>query len=85
MILDWGDSSIAHPFFSLVVAFRRLEWLAKLDRGDAGTFDRALRVGEIAHLFTWMRHRSAMPPEFRSRFDEWFPKILGRALAQMDE
>jgi hypothetical protein len=24
-IVDWGDSSIAHPFFSLVVAFRFLE------------------------------------------------------------
>jgi hypothetical protein len=24
-IVDWGDSSIAHPFFSLVVTFRFLE------------------------------------------------------------
>ena len=24
-VVDWGDSSIAHPFFSLVVTFRFLE------------------------------------------------------------
>jgi hypothetical protein len=24
-VLDWGDSSISHPFFSLVVTFRFLE------------------------------------------------------------
>ena len=29
-ILDWGDSSVAHPFFSLVVTFRFLEEINKL-------------------------------------------------------
>ena len=34
-VLDWGDSSVAHPFFSLVVTFRFLEEINGLPRGDA--------------------------------------------------
>jgi hypothetical protein len=34
LILDWGDSSIAHPFFSLVVPFRFLEERSGLAPGD---------------------------------------------------
>jgi hypothetical protein len=33
-LLDWGDSSISHPFFSLVVTFRFLEECTGLRRGD---------------------------------------------------
>lgn len=33
-VLDWGDSSISHPFASLVVTFRFLEELNGLPRGD---------------------------------------------------
>jgi len=33
-ILDWGDCSISHPFFSLVVTFRFLEELSGLEPGD---------------------------------------------------
>jgi hypothetical protein len=33
-IVDWGDSSIAHPFFSLVVTFRFLEELNHLAPDD---------------------------------------------------
>jgi len=33
-ILDWGDSSIGHPFASLVVTFRFLEEVTKLPPGD---------------------------------------------------
>ncbi|NUR77068.1 MAG: phosphotransferase [Thermoleophilia bacterium] len=33
-LLDWGDSSIAHPFASLVVTFRFLEEMTKLPPGD---------------------------------------------------
>lgn len=34
-VLDWGDSSVAHPFFSLVVTFRFLERINGLAPGDA--------------------------------------------------
>jgi hypothetical protein len=33
-VLDWGDSSISHPFASLVVTFRFLEEVTKLTPGD---------------------------------------------------
>jgi hypothetical protein len=33
-VLDWGDSSISHPFASLVVTFRFLEEFNKLPPGD---------------------------------------------------
>jgi hypothetical protein len=33
-VLDWGDSSISHPFVSLVVTFRFLEEFNKLPPGD---------------------------------------------------
>ncbi len=33
-VLDWGDSSISHPFASLVVTFRFLEEITKLEPGD---------------------------------------------------
>lgn len=33
-VLDWGDSSISHPFASLVVTFRFLEESARLPSGD---------------------------------------------------
>ena len=33
-VLDWGDSSISHPFFSLVVTFRFLEERTGLEPGD---------------------------------------------------
>ena len=33
-LLDWGDSSISHPFMSLVVTFRFLEEVTKLSPAD---------------------------------------------------
>jgi aminoglycoside phosphotransferase (APT) family kinase protein len=33
-VLDWGDSSISHPFVSLVVTFRFLEEVTELPPGD---------------------------------------------------
>ena len=33
-VLDWGDASVAHPFFSLVVTFQFLEEVSKLQPGD---------------------------------------------------
>jgi hypothetical protein len=33
-VLDWGDSSVSHPFASLVVTFRFLEETTKLPPGD---------------------------------------------------
>jgi hypothetical protein len=98
-ILDWGDTSIAHPFASLVVTFRFLEefnglaptdlWFRRLrdaylepwGRGLAGTFDLAIRVGMVAQLCAWLRHRDAMPEGAARTFDQQFAIVLRRALA----
>jgi hypothetical protein len=89
-LTDWGDAGIAHPFFSLVVMGR---WVTGTDferardaylepwGGDDGTVELALRVGRIAHCFTWFRHRD-LPADFLVQFDEWFPRVLAQAVAQ---
>jgi aminoglycoside phosphotransferase (APT) family kinase protein len=99
-LLDWGDSSVAHPFFSLVVTFRFLEeinklppsdpWFARLrdaylepwGNGLEGTFALAMRAGKFAHAFAWARQRAALPKEERPGFDEWYPVVLRRAVAE---
>jgi hypothetical protein len=93
-VLDWGDSCVSHPFFSLVVTFVFVESGQDAIRdayleaygGDRDQFDRALRVGRIAHLFKWIRFRDELPPEELPGYDEelvtcWIPQ----AAAQLDE
>jgi hypothetical protein len=85
LILDWGDSSVAHPYFSLVATLRHIDddlhepvRRAFLDAwgGNDATLTLALRVGRIAHAF-------ATPPELES--DEDWPRVLALAVAQTDE
>ena len=99
-IMDWGDSSIAHPFFSLVVTFRFLEeklppgdpWFARLrdaylepwGRGLEDTFELAQRVGWVAHALGWARIRDHVPAEDHALFEQWYPRILRRAFAGID-
>jgi hypothetical protein len=60
-LLDWGDSSIAHPFTSLVVVFRFLEQVTKLTPGDPW-FARL----RDAYLEPWGRdHAKAFPLALR--------------------
>jgi hypothetical protein len=47
-VLDWGDASVAHPFFSLVTTFRHIERVNALDPRDPW-FDRA----RAAYLEPW--------------------------------
>lgn len=44
-------------------------------------FDLAQRVGRIAHAFTWLRHRAAMPVASRPGFDPLFADVLRGVLA----
>jgi hypothetical protein len=102
-VLDWGDSSISHPFFSPYEAFRFLEGVNKLPPGDpwfdrlrdaylepwgdghAETFALALRVAAFAHAIAWTRQRDYLPKEEQLVFDEHFPEVLRRAVAQTIE
>jgi Phosphotransferase enzyme family len=81
-ILDWGDSSVGHPYFSLVATLRHVDdrgiTRAFLDAwdGDEETLALALRVGRIAHAF---KQRPLGVPD-----GDW-PRVLALAVAQTDE
>jgi hypothetical protein len=81
-ILDWGDSSVAHPYFSLVATLRHVEdrgiTRAFLDAwsGDDETLALALRVGRIAHTFK-LRPRDVAD-------DDW-PRVVALAIDQTSE
>jgi phosphotransferase family enzyme len=81
-ILDWGDSSVGHPYFSLVATLRHVEdrgitraFLAAWG-GDEETLALALRVGRIGHTF---KQRPLGVPD-----DDW-PRVLALAIDQTSE
>ena len=102
-VLDWGDASVAHPFFSLVVPFLFLEerngrapedaWFDRLraaylepwGHGLDDALRLAERIGRVAHVFAWLRQRDHLDEPNRSDFDTWFPLVLRRALAAMED
>lgn len=92
-ILDWGDSCVQHPFFSLVVTFVFVESGQDEIRdayleaygGDRATFDLALRIGRIAHIFKWIRFRDVLPPGELPSYDRWFVGWIDQAAAQTSE
>jgi hypothetical protein len=92
-ILDWGDSCVSHPFFSLVVTFVFVaegqdeirDAYLEAYGGDRATFDLALRIGRIAHVFKWARFRDALPPGVLPSYDGWFVGWLDQAVRQTSE
>ena len=79
-LIDWGDSCVSHPYFSLVATLRHVPdngishaFLDAWD-GDAETLALALRVGRVAHAF---KHHV-------SGDDDW-PRVLALAVAQTSE
>jgi hypothetical protein len=64
--------------------FERLRdaYLEPWGPGLAGTFDLAMRLGMMAQLCAWLRHRDAMDEEARRAFDQQFAIVLRRALAR---
>jgi hypothetical protein len=85
-VLDWGDTSISHPFFSLVVAHWNGEPLdAYLEPwGDAAAgLDAALRVGALAHFLKWVRIRDALSPDERAELDRWFPRTREKTVESL--
>jgi hypothetical protein len=65
--------------------FARLRdaYLEPWGSGLAGTFELALRVGMMAQLCAWLRHRDAMPDDAARTFDQQFAIVLRRALARV--
>jgi phosphotransferase family enzyme len=87
-LLDWGDSSVSHPFFSLVVTFRftgespqlRDAYLEPWGPGLDEVLELALRVGAVAHALAWSRQRDFLSPAERRAFDVPFAEVLHGAL-----
>jgi Phosphotransferase enzyme family len=95
-VLDWGDSSIGHPFASLVVTFIFLEdklppadrWFERLrdaylepwGPGLTETFALAIRVGTFAHSIAWARQRDHLPEAELPGFDLHYAGLLRRAI-----
>jgi hypothetical protein len=88
-LLDWGDSSVSHPFFSLVVTFRFAGESSKLKDaylepwgpGLDEVLELALRVGAVAHAVAWSRQRDFLSPAERRAFDVPFAEVLRGALS----
>lgn len=79
-VLDWGDSCVSHPYFSLVATLRHVpdhgisRAFLEAWGGDEQTLALGLRVGRIAHAF---KHHV-------SGDDDW-PRVVALAVAQTDE
>jgi hypothetical protein len=92
-VLDWGDSSVSHPFFSLTVTFRLVGECARLrdaylepwGSGLHDVLELALRVGGFAHAIAWARQRDFLEPADRRPFDVPFAEVLRRALERDGE
>jgi len=70
--------SPADPWFERL----RDAYLEPWGRDLAGTFELATRVGMVAQLCAWLRHRDAMPDDAARTFDEQFAILLRRVLGR---
>ena len=92
-LLDWGDTSISHPFFSLIATFRlvgesaslRDAYLEPWGPGLGDVFDLALRVGGLAHAIAWARLWTFLDQRDRLSFNEPFADVLRAGLERIDE
>jgi hypothetical protein len=71
----------ADPWFGRL----RDAYLEPWGGGLAETFDLAMRVGMVAQMIAWQRHRAVMDAEDRAAFDEHFAQQLRRTLARAVE
>jgi Phosphotransferase enzyme family len=84
LLLDWGDSSVAHPFFSLARADD--EWDARLraaylepwgpDLEDV--LELALPLGAFAYVFGFLRVHDHMGEDERALYADALPGMLRR-------
>lgn len=87
LILDWGDSSIAHPFFSLARADD--EWNSRLraaylepwGQNLEDTLQLALRLGAFTYAFDFLRLWEHLAEGEREQYRTSLPRILRRAVA----
>jgi hypothetical protein len=86
-VLDWGDASVAHPFFSLVATLhneaRRVPFTRLRDAylepwgADPDTFELALRIGWFTYAIAWLRQYDHLErDEERADFVREFANVL---------
>lgn len=69
----------SHPWFERL----RDAYLEPWGAGRVETFELATRVGMVAQMIGWQRHRAAMPHAYRVRFDVHFAETLRQVLARV--
>lgn len=85
LILDWGDTSIAHPFFSLARGpdewpeELRTAYLEPWGAGHEETLALALRVGAFAYAFGFLRLWDHLTEQHRPAYADALPRIVRRA------
>ena len=81
-ILDWGDSSISHPFFSLVQAFRHspAEWHASMRAAYLEPWGADAAGSDLAIGLSWFAYAIALVRD--GIFGSEFASVLRTALAQ---
>lgn len=85
LILDWGDSAVSHPFFSLARADDhwdarvRAAYLEPWGPGLENVLELALPVGSFAYAFGFLRLWDHLDDAGRERYRASAPRILRRA------
>jgi len=85
LFLDWGDTSVSHPFFSLARADDewdtrlRAAYLEPWGAGLEDTLEVALPVGAFAYVFGFLRVLDHMNEDQRARYRGALPAMLRRA------
>jgi hypothetical protein len=86
LFLDWGDTAVSHPFFSLARADDawdarlRAAYLEPWGPGLEDLLELALPVGSFAYAFGFLRLWDHLDEEQRERYRDAMPTIIRRAL-----
>ena len=84
-MLDWGDTAVSHPFFSLARADDewddglRAAYLEPWGEGLAEALELALPLGSFAYAFGFLRLWDHLDEAGRERYRDSMPRILRRA------
>ena len=85
LFLDWGDTAVSHPFFSLARADDvwdarlRAAYLEPWGPGLEDVLELALPVGSFVHAFGFLRLWDHLDDGERERYRDAMPLILRRA------
>jgi len=85
LFVDWGDTAVAHPFFSLARADdewddrARAAYLEPWGPGLEAVLEQALPVGSFVYAFGFLRLLDHLDGAERDPYRAFLPRILRRA------